>query len=193
MSKRYSCHKISEGKAQAEAMLKANAEPIIEQSKAFPQRTCYVYVNLKSKYPGGIVEDEDYYKVQREIIDALYAYVDPNTGKHPVACCMTKETARLIGMGGDQCGDVIYTLWPEYGSQHGAFFATDHWGLGDLHTLSVFYGPGFKKGYEMERSVQLADIAPTICYMLGLPYPKDCEGCVLYQALEDPDAYTVKS
>ena len=181
------------GKEQAEAARKANAAPIIEQSRALPQRTCYVYVNLKSKYPGGIVEDEDYYKVQREIIDALYAYVDPNTGRHPIACCMTKETARLIGMGGDQCGDVIYTLWPEYGAQHGAFFATDHWGLGDLHTLSVFYGPGFKKGYAMERSVQLVDIVPTICYLMGLPYPHECEGGVLYQALEDPDAYTVKA
>lgn len=44
----------------------------------------------------------------------------------------------------------------------------------------------------MERSVQLADIVPTICYMLGLPYPRKCEGSVLYQALEAPDAYTVR-
>ena len=48
-----------------------NYELIPEKSKAVPQRYMFVYVNLKSKYPGGIVEDEDYEKVRNEIIDAL--------------------------------------------------------------------------------------------------------------------------
>ena len=51
---------------------------------------------------------------------------------------------------------------------------------------------GIKKGFEMERATQLVDIVPTICYMMGIPYPTTCEGAVLYQAMEDPDAYTVK-
>jgi len=174
----------------AEALRKGAAPPIINKSKAFPQRSCYVYVNLKGRDPGGIVEPEDYRKVQREIIDALYAYVDPRTGTRPISLAITKENALLLGMGGDQCGDVIYTLYPEYGMQHGAVLSTEKWGLGDLHTMIVFNGPGFKKGCAMERAVQLVDIVPTICYMLGIPYPKTCEGAVVYQALEDPDAYT---
>ena len=28
--------------------------------------------------------------------------------------------------------------------------------------------------------------------LMGIPYPTTCEGAVLYQAMEDPDAYTVK-
>jgi len=95
-------------------------------------------------------------------------------------------------MGGEQCGDVVYTCYPEYGAQHGPILSTAKWGIGDLHTMSVFYGPGIKKGFEMERATQLVDIVPTICYMMGIPYPTTCEGAVLYQAMEDPDAYTVK-
>ncbi|EGB14173.1 type I phosphodiesterase/nucleotide pyrophosphatase [Pseudodesulfovibrio mercurii] len=177
-------------KEMAEAMRKSAAEPVIEKCKAFPQRACYVYVNLKGRDPNGIVEPEDYHKVQREIIDALYTYVDPKTGIRPVALALSKEDALVIGMGGEQCGDVVYSLYPEFGMQHGAFLATAKWGIGDLHTMGVFYGPGFKKGFEMERVTQLADIVPTICYMMGLPYPKTCEGAVLYQALEEPDSYT---
>lgn len=177
-------------KEAAESVRKAAAEPILEQSRAFPQRSCYVYVNLKGRDPGGIVEPEDYAKVQRQIIDALYTYVDPRTGVRPVALALTKEDALVLGMGGEQCGDVVYCIYPEFGAQHGPMLSTAKWGLGDLHTLSVFYGPGFKKGYAMERAVQLVDIVPTLCYMLGLPYPVTCEGSVLYQALENPDAYT---
>ena len=180
------------GKEIAEAMRKSAAPPIIEKSKAFPQRSSYVYVNLKGRDPQGIVEPEDYYKVQREIIDALYTYVDPRTGKRPVALALTKANALILGMGGDQCGDVVYTLYPEYSMQHGAFLSTETWGLGDLHPMIIFNGPGIKKGFVMERAVQLVDIVPTICYLMGIPYPTTCEGAVAYQALENPDAYTVK-
>ena len=67
--------------------------PDIKRSKAFPQRTIYIYVNLKGRDPGGIVEPADYEKVQQQIIDALYSYVDPATGKRPVALALTKKDA----------------------------------------------------------------------------------------------------
>jgi len=56
-------------------------EPDVNKSTALPQRSCYVYVNLKGRDPEGIVEPADYEKVQQEIIDALLTYVDPKTGK----------------------------------------------------------------------------------------------------------------
>ena len=43
----------------------------VSKSLAVPQRYMFVYVNLKGKYPGGIVEPEDYEKVRGRIIDAL--------------------------------------------------------------------------------------------------------------------------
>jgi len=35
------------------------------------------------------------------------------------------------------------------------------------------------------RQCWLTDIVPTVCFLLGLPYPRDCEGVVIYQALKE--------
>ena len=64
-----------------------------------------MYVNLKGKYPGGIVEPEDYEKVRGRIIDALLDYKHPETGERPVLLAVRKEDAHVFGMGGAQAGD----------------------------------------------------------------------------------------
>ena len=40
-----------------------------------------------------------------------------------------------------------------------------------------------------ERQVRVVDVAPTLCHLLGLPMPRDVEGGIIYEALEDPDWY----
>lgn len=54
--------------------------------------------------------------------------------------------------------------------------------------LAVMAATGVKRGKVVERPVELADLAPTICYLAELPVPSACEGGIVYQALEDPDA-----
>jgi predicted AlkP superfamily phosphohydrolase/phosphomutase len=161
--------------------------PDIKRSKAFPQRTIYVYVNLKGRDPGGIVEPADYEKVQQQIIDALYSYVDPKTGKRPVALALTNKDARVLGLHGDGVGDVVYAVYPEYGGQHGPHLQTAEWGIGKLRALLAFYGPGVKNGMLLERTSGLTDVVPTICYMMSWPVPAQAEGNILFQVLENPN------
>jgi predicted AlkP superfamily phosphohydrolase/phosphomutase len=161
--------------------------PDITRSQAFPQRTIYVYVNLKGRDPGGIVEPADYEKVQHQIIDALYTYVDPVTGKRPVSLALTKKDARILGLHGDAVGDVIYAIYPEFGGQHGPHLPTTEWGVGKLRALEAYYGPGIKKGFKLERTCGLTDIVPTICYMMNWPVPAQTEGNVLFQVMQNPD------
>lgn len=160
-----------------------------KNSRALPERCCYVYVNLKGRDPEGIVEPEDYEKVQREIIHALLDYVEPKTGERPVCLAVTKREAALLGLWGEQCGDVVYAVWPEFSAQHGNILPTAAYGIGDLRTLCVFYGPklGIKQGFSMERRCNLVDLVPTYCYLTGWPVPKDVEGSVIYQILENPN------
>ena len=158
-----------------------------KQSKAIPMRSCYIYINLKGREPEGIVEPEDYEKVQQEIIDALYTYIDPELNQRPVAMALTREDARIIGLYGDTVGDVIYSLYPNFGGQHGYILPTAEWGLGTLKVLFTLTGPGIKKGYRLTRTSRLPDIVPTICYLMDWPLPAQAEGSVLYQALEDPN------
>ncbi len=158
--------------------------PILSESKAIPQRTAFIYVNLKGRDPGGIVEPEDYEKVQQEIIDALYTYKHPETGERMVALALTKRDARMIGLYGDHVGDVIFAVNPKYSSQHGPILTTAEYGVGSVSNFLVFSGPGIKKGLRLERTAWLTDLVPTICDLMDWPVPQDCEGAILYQMLD---------
>jgi len=159
------------------------------RTKAFAQRTVYVYVNTKGRDPQGIVEPgEEYERVQEQVIKALHEYNDPGTGVKPVVLALKKHDMRILGLYGDRVGDVVFALDPLFEDEHGPHLPTARWGIGDLRALFILAGPGVKQGAEIERTVWLADVVPTLCYLTELPVPKDCEGAVIYQALEDPDA-----
>jgi len=165
----------------------SNNKPDYARSKAVPQREAYIYVNLRGRDPEGIVDPADYEKVQREICDALLSYVDPVTGRRPVALALTKKDARILGLYGDNVGDVVYALYPEFGSQHGHMLPTAEMDPGRLAPLLILSGPNIKKNYKMARTCWLWDIVPTICHLTGIPVPETCEGAVLYQAMKDPN------
>jgi predicted AlkP superfamily phosphohydrolase/phosphomutase len=159
------------------------------KTSAVEQRSVYVYINVQGRDPNGIVQPgEEYAKVQDRIIKALYEYVDPNTGLRPVILALKKQDARILGLYGDRIGDVIYAMDPRFGKEHGHYLPTAEYGIGDLRGLFIMAGPGVRQGAVIERTVWLTDIAPTICHLAELPVPKDCEGAVIYQAIEDPDA-----
>jgi len=57
--------------------------------------------------------------------------------------------------------------------------------------LIALMGPGVLAGNRME-GAQLVDVAPTLCYLLGLPVPGYMEGRVLLEAI-DPDYLSANS
>jgi predicted AlkP superfamily phosphohydrolase/phosphomutase len=159
----------------------------VTRSQAVPQRYMFVYVNLKDKYPGGVVAAEDYEKVRGQIIDALLDYRHPQTGERPILMAVRKEDARVFGMGGDQAGDVVYVLKPEYMAEHGYGLPTGESGCGTLKNVLLFRGPNIRKGLRYDRPRWLADIVPTLCYLTGGPLPADAEGGPIYQIMENPN------
>lgn len=159
-----------------------------EKTRAVAQRSVYIYVNLKGRDPQGVVEPgEEYEKVCDEIINVLYDYTDPKTGKKPIAFALKREDARMLGLYGDMVGDVIYGIRAEFSGEHGRQLPTGEFGMGSMKGLLIMSGPNIKKNYVLTRTVWLTDIVPTICYLMDLPVPRDCEGAIIYQALEDPD------
>jgi len=91
-----------------------------EKTKCHPLEPCHahIFINLKGRDPHGIVEPEDYEKVQEEIIRALYDMKDPETGESVVALALKKEEAGTLGIfegpGYDRVGDVVYAWKPGY-------------------------------------------------------------------------------
>jgi hypothetical protein len=90
----------------------------------------------------------------------------------------------LLGLGGPRTGDIIYALDPAFGEEHGAILPTAKWGIGDLRGLFIMAGPGVKRSAEIDRVVRLVDVVPTVCHLAGWSVPEQCEGAIVYQALE---------
>ncbi|NQS88433.1 alkaline phosphatase family protein [Patescibacteria group bacterium] len=90
------------------------------QTKCFPLEPCHahIFVNLKGRDPDGIVNPEDYQKVQEEIIDALMQMRDPETGERMVSVAIRRKEANTLGIfegpGFDRIGDVLFALKPGY-------------------------------------------------------------------------------
>jgi predicted AlkP superfamily phosphohydrolase/phosphomutase len=98
----------------------AEGNPVVDwtRTKAFAQRSVYVYVNLKGRDPQGIVEPgEEYEQVRSRVIDALYAIREPGTGRRPVALAVRSEDGGIVGVHrGDHVGDVVYLMDEGFGT-----------------------------------------------------------------------------
>ncbi len=157
------------------------------QTRAANVGVMHVFINLKGREPDGIVEPADYRDTQLEIIAALQSYQEKSTGRHPFALAVTRDDAEMLNLWGDLVGDVVYALRPEFDGAHGKHMPSSVLGIGGQHSTFVMAGAGVRQGVALERQVQVIDVAPTLCYLLGIPMPANVEGGVIYEALEDPN------
>jgi predicted AlkP superfamily phosphohydrolase/phosphomutase len=164
-------------------------QPVIDwsQTKAAPLANCNIFINLNGREPEGIVEPEDYERVQQEIIAALFEYRDPATGEHPLALALSRRDAEMVNCWGELVGDVVYALRPEFDGAHGRHLPSSRLGIGAQHALFIMAGAGVKKGLHLQGQVRQVDVAPTISYLLGIDVPRDAEGGIVYEALQDPN------
>ena len=155
------------------------------KTKAIAIRCNHIYLNLKGRDPQGIVEPEDQYETEEEIITALYGYKDKETGQRIVALALRNKDAALLGMSGPECGDIIYFLAEGYNFDHGDSISTT-WGLEGTSVSPIFMaaGPGIKQNYRTTRYIREVDVAPTVALLLGVRMPAQCEGAPAYQILE---------
>ena len=141
-----------------------------------------VWVNLKGRDRWGIVDPEDKYEVEEEIITALYGYKDKKTGKRVVAVALHNKDAVLLGMGGDDAADIVILIHESFNFDHGESMST---ACGHNNTsvspIFVAAGPGVKAGYEIKGYVREVDVAPTAAVLLGVNIPRECEGAPAYQ------------
>ncbi len=161
-----------------------------ENSLVIPDRSVYLHINLKSKFKTGCVDDKDYEKVQDKIIHALQSVRSPFTGRNPFAFILRKQDAHLIGLYGEGIGDIIFALNPDEPGEHGRQITTGDFDIGSLKGLLLLAGKGVKKGVVLERPVNIMDLTPTLCYLADIPFPAQCEGAIIYQALENPNKHT---
>ncbi len=174
------------------------------KSKVFIDLT-NVYVNLKSKYVNGIVDDSEYEEIRKEVIDVLRSCKD-DEGEYAVLFALRREDAPLVGLWGPHIGDVVFVYsqgftwgvrllsgtWIKVGgANHGPQPPTAETDLASNYAAFFIIGPGIKKGYirpiDFMGPVYLVDIAPTVAYLLGILPPRHSQGRILYDFLEGWD------
>ena len=167
------------------------------KTKAVANREMHIYLNLKGRNQhtlkdgtviDGIVDPEDQYELEEQIMTDLYGYKDKESGKRIIAFAFRRQDARLIGLGGTypQCGDIIYCMAEGYEHDHDDSLSTSK-GECDTSVSPIFVaaGPGIKKNFETNRIIHQIDVTPTIAALLGLRMPADAEGAPVYQILEN--------
>lgn len=165
-----------------------NSDPPVidwQKTRAISQRSGYIYINLKGREPHGSVEPEEYESLVEKIIDDLLCYRDPDNDRRPIALALRKEDMPILGLYGDHVGDIYFTFNPSWTRVHGTQLTTSTYKGTSVGCLFMARGPGIKKGAVLNRPVKVIDIVPTICQISGIPLPRDVEGGVIYQALEE--------
>ena len=174
------------------------------RTKAAEVQGNYIYVNLKGREPHGIVEPNEYDEVANKVIDALLSYRNPETQDNPVALALKRKEAGFMGLDTPRVGDVIYFAKGEqskllnkinpcdkntgetwftgnhHGYLHSIQFQEEEW---TMRAVTVFCGPGVKKGIKNKDIINLVDIVPTISYLCGIMVPNKSEGRILWEIM----------
>ena len=154
------------------------------KTRAIAVRGNHIYINLKGRNSTGIVEPEDQYALEEQIISDLYAYRDKRTGRRVVAMAMRNQDAVVIGMGGSQCGDILYWLEADFTQIHcNAWSTFKGYSSTSVSPIFIAAGKGIKAGYRTDRVIREVDVAPTLAVLAGVRMPAQCEGAPVYQIL----------
>ena len=157
------------------------------KTKAVATRANQIYINLVGRNNGqGIVPVEEKYELEEEIMTALYGYRDKETGKRIIACALRNKDAVLLGLGGPECGDIIYWTAEGYNMDHGDSLSTT-WGYANTSVSPIFIaaGSGIKANYKTTRIIRQVDVAPTVAALAGVRMPEQCEGAPVYQIFNE--------
>lgn len=161
----------------------------------------YIYINQQGREPTGTVPDSEVARTKEEIVEKLLNLSDPLRGSRPVLIAGDKYEFEWLGANGVGVGDIVFCMRSGYQAtnERGETFSPtrvfqeftsghDHfWPLDPrIHTRLFAAGPSFRHGYRHTRAAHLIDVAPTLCAILGIAPPADCQGHALQELLVEP-------
>lgn len=148
-----------------------------------------IWINLKGREPGGIVEPGDFEALRAEIVEKLKA-LRTEDGKPVVRLALTREEA-YEGAFVDDAPDIALL------AEDGFYFAegierpvlrsngtknTEKSGNHHVDGIVALFGEGVRPGLTLD-GARIVDVAPTVLHLMGLPAQKDMDGRVLDEAL----------
>jgi len=158
------------------------------KTRAIAQYGNNIYINLKGRWDTGIVDPNDQYELEEQIMTDLYNYKHPTTGKRVIALALRNKDAVMLGYGGPECGDICYWTAEGYNYDHTDGLPTALGAGGtSLSPIFIAAGKGLKKSFETDRIIREVDVTPTVAALAGIRMPAQCEGAPVYQILDIED------
>ncbi len=153
-----------------------------------------IRLNVRGREPQGCVAPgAEYAAVRQAIIASLRQLSDPTTGETVVDEIYPRE-ALYAGPYLENAPDIVFLPKRleyfgfgeyEFGSHH--IIETPRRGISGTHRMNGIFmaaGAPLRAGAEIH-GAQLADLAPTILHLMGLPIPPELDGRILLEALTD--------
>src|SRR5918992_1725845 len=139
-----------------------------------------VSLNLAGREPEGIVDPSEFEEVRGKVMDALDSFVDPKTGKRPMARVLRKEDV-FHGRFAETAPDIMLEPAPFYSLTHARTPIEDaDWLSGDHRMDGVIAAAGPRvRGDAFAEPAFLVDMAPTILAALGTASSVKPDGQVL--------------
>lgn len=157
-----------------------------EKTKAVQNRSSYIWVNLKGRQPHGIVEPEEKAALEEKIIDDLYNYRHPISGKRTVGIALRNKDAAVLGLSGEETGDIVFMNKEGCCREHGESMSTYTGYFGTcISPIFLAAGSGLIQDDKVKRVIRQVDLAPTIATLMDVRVPRQCEGAPVYQILSD--------
>jgi predicted AlkP superfamily phosphohydrolase/phosphomutase len=161
-----------------------------------------VWINLRGREPGGIVEPDDYEATRDRVIDALHGWIDDETGRRIVQRAHRREDIYSGPALGD-APDIVLELALDRGYAYAVesartpgpgqrrlarseFIGAKGRSMNGSHRpdgVLIAAGPSIARGASIEGAT-LADLAPTLLAARDLP-AGDIDGRVLRELLVD--------
>jgi predicted AlkP superfamily phosphohydrolase/phosphomutase len=147
-----------------------------------------IRINVKSRYPNGTVEAEEYEALRAAIIERVKTLNDPESGDRVFTNVYKREQV-YSGESIDEFPDIIlrpddrYKISPKLLTEGGvkeSFLAREeHWrkisGSHRQHGIFIIKGRDYRRGVRLDE-VPIVDILPTALYEVGVPLPDDLDG-----------------
>ncbi|MDP6403133.1 MAG: alkaline phosphatase family protein, partial [SAR202 cluster bacterium] len=177
----------------------------MERTQVFvtPVRSYEIFVNA-------LEGSKEYERIQREVLALLRTWTEKATGRCPVALALPKYHAPLLGLWGDQCGDIVFIMddgyvsgytsgrpqegdpyvWEpdQFGAHHGPYLPTARTEVSSNMAFFLGSGPGLKRGYRrpVDRLGYMhhTSVVPIVCNLLGIEPPDQCQGVLPRDFLE---------
>jgi predicted AlkP superfamily phosphohydrolase/phosphomutase len=152
-----------------------------------------IYVNRSDRQPGGIVKPgAEYDEVVRKVRGALAELRHPVTGS-PLIDRVIPGAEVASGPFADS-GPDLHVVMDGYRTIAFPLFASEgrlvtrqirgDSGSHRQHGVFIAWGPCVRRGVTVD-GAHIADLAPTILHLMGVPVPRDMDGRVLGSALTD--------